>query len=97
MTGELQRVIAGLIEAMGGEAMPDLADQGTATNPYGNGSASDPMFEQAVQIVAGQRRASISLIQRHLRIGYNRAARLLESMEKDGYVTPMNSSLDRVT
>ncbi len=39
---------------------------------------SDPMYDQAVAIVLQHRRASISLVQRHLRIGYNRAARLLE-------------------
>jgi len=49
----------------------------------------DPMYEQAKQVVVGQQRASISLIQRHLRIGYNRAARLLEALEAEGVVSPM--------
>ena len=47
---------------------------------------TDPMYDQAVGIVLQHRRASISLVQRHLRIGYNRAARLLEQMEKSGLV-----------
>jgi outer membrane lipoprotein carrier protein len=45
---------------------------------------NDPMYDQAVGVVLQHRRASISLVQRHLRIGYNRAARLLEQMEKSG-------------
>ena len=49
--------------------------------PAGDGSASDPLYETAVTLVRAQDRASISLVQRHLRIGYNRAARLLEAME----------------
>lgn len=46
----------------------------------------------AVEIVGKEKRASISLVQRHLTIGYNRAARLIEQMEQDGYLTPMNTS-----
>jgi hypothetical protein len=52
---------------------------------------ADPLYDQAVQIVLQNKRASISLVQRHLRIGYNRAARLIEDMEKAGLVTPMAS------
>jgi DNA recombination-dependent growth factor C len=53
----------------------------SADVPAGDGSASDPLYEQAVTVVRTNQRASISLIQRHLRIGYNRAAQLLEAME----------------
>ncbi|MED5619689.1 DNA translocase FtsK [Ideonella sp. BN130291] len=60
----------------------------------GNGEA-DPMYDQAVQVVLQHRRASISLVQRHLRIGYNRAARLLEQMEKSGLVTAMATNGNR--
>lgn len=55
--------------------------QGLGDVPAGDGSASDPLYEQAVTVVRTNQRASISLVQRHLRIGYNRAARLLEAME----------------
>jgi len=48
-----------------------------------------------VQIVLQNRRASISLVQRHLRIGYNRAARLIEDMERAGLVSPMQSNGNR--
>ncbi|MBU1235969.1 MAG: DNA translocase FtsK 4TM domain-containing protein [Gammaproteobacteria bacterium] len=56
---------------------------------------SDPMYDQAVQIVLQTRRPSISLVQRHLRIGYNRAARLIEGMERAGLVSSMNAAGNR--
>ncbi|MGH7084502.1 MAG: DNA translocase FtsK, partial [Acetobacteraceae bacterium] len=48
------------------------------------------LYEQAVTLVAREGKASTSFIQRHLQIGYNRAARLIEQMEKDGVVGPSN-------
>jgi DNA segregation ATPase FtsK/SpoIIIE, S-DNA-T family len=51
---------------------------------------SDPFYDQAVDIVLKNKRASISLVQRHLRIGYNRSARLIEAMEKAGLVSAMD-------
>lgn len=56
---------------------------------------SDPLYDQAVEVVLKHRRASISLVQRHLRIGYNRAARLLEQMEQAGLVSAMQSNGNR--
>lgn len=56
---------------------------------------SDPLYDQAVEIVLKNRRASISSVQRHLRIGYNRAARLLEQMEQAGLVSAMQSNGNR--
>jgi DNA segregation ATPase FtsK/SpoIIIE, S-DNA-T family len=56
---------------------------------------SDPLYDQAVEIVLKTRRASISLVQRHLRIGYNRAARLIEQMERAGMVSPMQANGNR--
>jgi S-DNA-T family DNA segregation ATPase FtsK/SpoIIIE len=53
------------------------------------------MYDQAVEVVLKNRRASISLVQRHLRIGYNRAARLLEDMERAGMVSAMQSNGNR--
>jgi S-DNA-T family DNA segregation ATPase FtsK/SpoIIIE len=56
---------------------------------------ADPLYDQAVEIVLKNRRASISLVQRHLRIGYNRAARLVEQMEAAGIVSAMQSNGNR--
>ncbi len=53
------------------------------------------LYDQAVEIVLKTRRPSISLVQRHLRIGYNRAARLIEQMEKAGLVSTMQSNGNR--
>jgi DNA segregation ATPase FtsK/SpoIIIE, S-DNA-T family len=55
----------------------------------------DPLYDQAVEIVLRTRRPSISLVQRHLRIGYNRAARLIEDMERAGMVSAMQSNGNR--
>ncbi len=61
----------------------------------GGGGEADAMYDQAVAIVLQHRKASISLVQRHLRIGYNRAARLLEQMEKSGLVSSMSTNGNR--
>jgi S-DNA-T family DNA segregation ATPase FtsK/SpoIIIE len=62
----------------------------------GSGDAeADPMYDQAVAIVLQHKKASISLVQRHLRIGYNRSARLLEQMEKSGLVSALSPSGNR--
>lgn len=55
----------------------------------------DPMYDQAVEVVLKTRRPSISLVQRHLRIGYNRAARLIEQMERSGLVSAMGANGNR--
>ena len=55
----------------------------------------DPLYDEAVAIIFKNRRASISLVQRHLRIGYNRAARLLDAMESAGIVSEMRSNGNR--
>jgi DNA segregation ATPase FtsK/SpoIIIE, S-DNA-T family len=68
---------------------------------YGDGGGSggsgeaDALYDQAVRIVLENKKASISLVQRHLRIGYNRAARLLEEMEKAGLVSSMRGNGNR--
>jgi S-DNA-T family DNA segregation ATPase FtsK/SpoIIIE len=59
------------------------------------GGEKDPMYDQAVEVVLKNRKASISLVQRHLKIGYNRAARLVEDMEKAGLVSSMSGSGQR--
>jgi DNA segregation ATPase FtsK/SpoIIIE, S-DNA-T family len=59
------------------------------------GGETDPLYDEAVAIVLKTRRASISSVQRQLRIGYNRAARLIEDMERAGLVSAMQSNGNR--
>ncbi|QLC72390.1 DNA translocase FtsK 4TM domain-containing protein [Pseudomonas sp. LPB0260] len=61
----------------------------------GEGSEEDPLYDEAVRFVTESRRASISAVQRKLKIGYNRAARMIEAMEMAGVVTSMNTNGSR--
>jgi S-DNA-T family DNA segregation ATPase FtsK/SpoIIIE len=83
----IEGILEGGVAEEGGSADGAAAGEG--------GGESDAMYDQAVQVVLKNRRASISLVQRHLRIGYNRAARLLEQMENSGVVSPMQSNGNR--
>ncbi len=75
---------------------PDAGDEGAGLAGDGEaGGEKDPLYDQAVEIVLRTRRPSISLVQRHLRIGYNRAARLIEDMERAGLVSSMQSNGNR--
>jgi len=85
--GEPQYV-EGLLEGGNGEGDAGVAVEGADPE-------SDPMYDQAVAVVLKTRRPSISLVQRHLRIGYNRAARLIEQMERSGLVSPMQTNGNR--
>ena len=73
----------------------ELSGQAPGTVPAGDGSATDPLYDQAVGVVRTHQRASISLVQRHLRIGYNRAARLINVMEVNGVVSCAASNGER--
>ena len=72
-----------------------IDDDGDLLAGEGGGGEKDPMYDQAVEVVLKNRKASISLVQRHLKIGYNRAARLVEDMEKAGLVSAMSGSGQR--
>ncbi len=95
---EVHRVVAYLKE-QGGEPnyIEGVLEGGTVDDEGGlnldgesGGGEKDPMYDRAVEIVLKNQKASISLVQRHLSIGYNKAANLLEAMEKAGLVTSMN-------
>jgi S-DNA-T family DNA segregation ATPase FtsK/SpoIIIE len=87
--GEPQYV-EGILEGGAG-----TADGDDAASVDGGDAESDPMYDQAVAVVLKTRRPSISLVQRHLRIGYNRAARLIEDMERAGMVSAMQTNGNR--
>jgi DNA segregation ATPase FtsK/SpoIIIE, S-DNA-T family len=74
---------------------PPATEAGDGVSGEGGDAEADPMYDQAVEVVMKTRRPSISLVQRHLRIGYNRAARLIEAMEQAGLVSAMNGAGNR--
>lgn len=99
---EVHRVVDSLKEQGEPNYVDGLLEGGEGETGDGVGSVtgftdteSDPLYDQAVEIVLKNRRASISSVQRHLRIGYNRAARLLEQMEQSGLVSAMQSNGNR--
>lgn len=107
MTGELNRMLTDIVTALGGERTeqtdlvqelakpPAKADYFTRLKDSFTDEVDRAMYSQGVAIVREQRRASISLVQRHLRIGYNHAARLIEKMEAEGVVSAMESNGNR--
>jgi len=92
---EVQRVVDWLKERSSPnyiDAILDSSAEDGAEGTANDGGEADPLYDQAVAIVLENKRASISFVQRHLRIGYNRAARLLEDMERAGLVSKMSGS-----
>jgi S-DNA-T family DNA segregation ATPase FtsK/SpoIIIE len=74
---------------------PEEAMDGLVGGEDGGDMEADPLYDQAVEVVVKTQRPSISLVQRHLRIGYNRAARLIEQMERSGLVSSMGTNGNR--
>ena len=74
------------------EVVSSISVPGFETNDNSGGGESDPLYDEAVAFVLDSQKASISSVQRKLRIGYNRAARLIEQMEESGVVSPMSSN-----
>ena len=94
---EVHRVVEHLKASGAPEYIEDILSGSGGDDEEGGGEGgesgdaeSDPLYDQAVDIVLKNQRASISLVQRHLRIGYNRSARLIEAMEKAGLVSAMD-------
>ena len=99
---EVHRVVDHLKSLAAPEYIDEVLEPAMAEEGAGGGGVDgapagekDPLYDQAVEIVVRTRRPSISLVQRHLRIGYNRAARLIEDMERAGLVSPMQTNGNR--
>lgn len=92
---EVHRVVAAWRTYGQPDYLNDVTDDATESGGGEGGAGSgeqDPLYDEAVRIVTESRRASISLVQRRLRIGYNRAARMMEDMEAAGVVSSMDNS-----
>jgi len=96
--GEVHRVVE-YLKRLGKpdyvEGILDDAEEMPGDDDVQGAGEADPLYDQAVEIVLRTRRPSISLVQRHLRIGYNRSARLIEQMERSGLVSAMGSNGNR--
>ncbi|MEW6612105.1 MAG: DNA translocase FtsK 4TM domain-containing protein [Pseudomonadota bacterium] len=96
---EIHRVVAFLKQ----QGTPDYIEailrsadgDGPESDGEEGGGEADPLYDAAVAIVTESRRASISMVQRKLRVGYNRAARMIEEMERAGIVGPLQSNGSR--
>jgi len=80
------------MEGDGGTSQNGAPGANDAPAPFSGDGKNDPLYEQALKLVIAEKRASISLVQRCMRIGYIRAARLFEAMEQNKVVSPMNAN-----
>jgi S-DNA-T family DNA segregation ATPase FtsK/SpoIIIE len=95
---EVHRVVANLKAQGEPDYIEGVLEGGTADGGDGDlfgagggeGAEQDALYDRAVEVVLKNQKASISLVQRHLSIGYNKAANLLDTMEKAGLVSAMN-------
>ena len=88
---EVDRVVAFLKQSGKPEYLDAVTEEpDDETGALGAESPADALYDQAVALVCRERKASTSFIQRHLQIGYNRAARIMERMEAESVVTPAN-------
>jgi S-DNA-T family DNA segregation ATPase FtsK/SpoIIIE len=95
---EVHKVVAAWRSAGEPDYLYEITDEASDAqggSDEGGGGEADPLYDEAVKIVTESRRASISLVQRRLRIGYNRAARIMEEMEAAGIVSSMDANGSR--
>lgn len=95
---EVHRVVAAWQTVAKPAYLQDVIEtvaEGTGFSEDENNGETDPLYDEALRIVTESRRASISLVQRRLRIGYNRAARMMETMEAAGVVSSMDTNGSR--
>ena len=92
--GEIEGVVSHLTHDIGPWRRLALFERGEEAREL-SGEEVDELYRQAVDLVVTTRQASISMIQRRLRVGYNRAARMIEQMEEEGIVSPMESGKPR--
>lgn len=92
--GEVENIVNFLKDQGAPDYVTDVTEGGDDDGDMGalggGGSDVDELYDQAVAIVARERKASTSFIQRHLQIGYNRAARIIEQMEREGVIGQAN-------
>ena len=89
---EVERVVNSLRVQGEPEYLDEITEDDVPVSlPAGvGGSADDELYDRAIALVCRERKASTSFVQRHLQIGYNRAARIIERMEAEGVVSPAN-------
>ncbi len=96
---EVHKVVAFLKEQNEPDYIEEILQENTTVlpgeKPAGGGEDADALYDEAVAIVTQTRKASISYVQRRLKIGYNRAARMIEEMEEAGVVSAMQSNGSR--
>jgi len=88
--------VAGLVEHLKSQGMPEYREEvfEVADNNQGDADGSDETdarYDEAAELVIQKGQCSVSMVQRYLRVGYNRASRIVEQMERDGLVTPPGS------
>jgi S-DNA-T family DNA segregation ATPase FtsK/SpoIIIE len=94
--GELTRIVDFLKQQEKPAYDQQVTEERPAESPNGDGEDNyDERYDDAVELVVRSRQASISMVQRHLRIGYNRAARIIEKMEREGVISPSDGAKPR--
>lgn len=92
---EVERIVAHVRTLGEPEYIDEEIFDADEDDPELQGELEDPLMEEAIEVVVASRKASASYLQRRLKVGYNRAARMVEEMERLGIVGPQNGSKPR--